>query len=54
LKILWFQDGINDSSLDAAKASINTNKSNFEDFDSVKDAYIDFKCTLSPTENPRA
>jgi hypothetical protein len=50
-KILWFQDSINDLSLDAVKASINANKSNFEDFDSVKNTYIDFKCTQPPTEN---
>jgi hypothetical protein len=35
LKTLWFQDGIRDPSLDAVKASINANRANFTDFDSV-------------------
>jgi hypothetical protein len=54
MKILWFQDTIKASSLVAAKALINANKSNFEDFDSVKDVYVDLNCMLPPTENPRA
>jgi hypothetical protein len=53
LKTLWFQDGIKDSSLDAVKASINANHANFTDFDSVKDAYVEFKCTENPTNDPR-
>jgi hypothetical protein len=53
LKTLWFQDGIKDSSLDAVKASINTNRANFTDFDSVKDAYVGFKCTKNPSNDPR-
>ncbi len=36
LKTLLFQDGIEDPSLDAVKASINANHSNFIDFDSVR------------------
>ncbi len=52
-KILWFQDGIKCSSLDAVKASINANKALFTQFDSVTDAYVDFKCTLTPTSDPR-
>jgi hypothetical protein len=36
LKTLWFQDGIRDPSLNAVKASINANRANFIDFDSVK------------------
>ena len=51
-KILWFQDGIKCSSLDAVKASINTNKAPFTQFDSIKDAYADFKHTLTPTFDP--
>ncbi len=31
------------------KASINANRANFTDFDSVKDAYVEFKCTDNPT-----
>jgi hypothetical protein len=53
LKTLWFQDGIKDPSLDAMKASINANRAKFTDFDSVKDAYVEFKCTQNPTHDPR-
>ncbi len=53
LKTLWFQDSIKCSSLDAVKASINANRSNFTDFDSVKDSYVEFKCTLGWTNNPK-
>ncbi len=44
LKTLWFQDGIKDPSLDAVKTT---------DFDSVKDAYVEFKRTQNPTNDPR-
>jgi hypothetical protein len=53
LKTLWFQGRIRDPSLNAVKASINTNHANFTDFDSVKDAYVQFKCTGNPTKDPR-
>jgi hypothetical protein len=53
LKTLWFQDGIRKPSLNAMKASINANHANFTDFDSVKDAYIEFKRTENPTNDPR-
>jgi hypothetical protein len=53
LKTLWFQDGIKNPSLDAVKALINANHANFTDFDSVKDAYVEFKCTQNPTHDPR-
>jgi hypothetical protein len=53
LKTLWFQDGIRDPSLNAVKASINANHANFTDFDSVKDAYVEFKRTKNPTNDPR-
>jgi hypothetical protein len=53
LKTLWFQDGIRDLSLNAVKASINANRANFIDFDSVKDAYIEFKHTENPTNDPK-
>ncbi len=53
LKTLLFQDGIRDPSLNAVKASINANRANFTDFDSVKDAYVEFKCTDNPTNDPR-
>jgi hypothetical protein len=35
------------------KASINANRANFTDFDSVKDAYVEFKCTDNPTNDPK-
>jgi hypothetical protein len=35
------------------KASINANYANFTDFDSVKDANVEFKCTQNPTNDPR-
>jgi hypothetical protein len=53
LKTLWFQEGIRDPSLNAVKASINANHANFIDFDSVKDAYVEFKHTDNPTNDPR-
>jgi hypothetical protein len=53
LKTLWFRDGINDPSLNAMKASINANHANFTYFDSVKDVYVEFKCTENPTKDPR-
>jgi hypothetical protein len=53
LKTLWFQEGIRDPSLNAAKASINANRANFTDFDSVKDAYVEFKRTDNPTNDPK-
>ncbi len=53
LMTLWFQDGIRDPSLNAVKASINANRANFTDFDSVKDAYVKFKCTENPTNDPK-
>ncbi len=52
LKTLWFQDGIKDPSLDAVKASINANRANFTDFDSVKDTYVEFKHTQAPDHDP--
>jgi len=51
-KMLWFQNGIKCSALDAVKASINANKALFTRFDSVKDAYV-VKRTLTPTSDPR-
>ncbi len=35
------------------KASINANRANFTDFDSVKDAYVEFMCTDNPTNDPK-
>ncbi len=53
LKTLWFQDGIKDPSLNAVKASITANHANFTEFDSVKDAYVEFKRTQAPTHDPK-
>ncbi len=53
LKTLWFQEGIRDPSLNAVKVSINANHANFTDFDSVKDAYVEFKHTDNPTNDPK-
>jgi hypothetical protein len=53
LKTLWFQEGIRDPSLDTVKASINANRANFTDFDSVKDAYVEIKRTENLTNDPR-
>jgi hypothetical protein len=35
------------------KVSINANHANFTDFDSVKDVYVEFKCTDNPNNDPR-
>jgi hypothetical protein len=35
------------------KASINANRANFTDFESVKDTYVDFKRTKNPTNDPK-
>ena len=51
IKTLWFQDEIKDPSLNAVKASINENHASFTDFDSVKDAYVEFKHTQAPTHD---
>jgi len=53
LKIHWFKDGIKCMSLDAVKAVITTNKERYSQFDSIKDAYVDFKHTMTPTLDPR-
>ncbi len=53
LKTLWFQDGIRDPSLNAVKVSINANRANFTDFDSVMDADVEFKRADNPTNDPK-
>ena len=52
-KTLWFKEGIRDPLLNAVKASINANHANFTDFNSAKDAYVEFKRTDNPTNDPR-
>jgi hypothetical protein len=53
LKTLWFQDEIRDPYLNAVKVSINANRAKFTDFDSVKDASIEFKRTENPTNDSK-
>ena len=53
LKIHWFKDGIKCMCLDAVKAVITTNKERYSQFNSIKDAYVDFKHTMTPTLDPR-
>ncbi len=53
LKTLYFQDGIRDLSLNVVKAMFNANCANFTDFDSLKDAYVEFKCTENLTNDPK-
>jgi hypothetical protein len=53
LKTLWFQDGIKDPSLSEVKASINANHATDTEFDTVKDAYAEFKRTQAPNHDPK-
>ena len=53
LKILWFQDGITDKSLDAVRASINADPTRFTAFQAVQEAYVSFKLRQKATEPPR-
>ncbi len=40
------------TTLDAVKAAITTNKEKYSKFDAVKDSYVDFKRTMTPTIAP--
>jgi hypothetical protein len=53
LKILWFQNGITDRSLDAVRASINANPTNFMTFPAVQEAYLSFKLQQRQVEPSR-
>ena len=53
LKILWFQNGITDRSLDAVRASINANPTNFMTFPAVQEAYVSFKLQQKQVEPSR-
>ena len=53
LKILWFQNGITDRSLDAVRASINANPTNFMTFPAVQEAYVSFKLQQRQVEPSR-
>ena len=54
LKILWFQKGITDKSLDAVRASILAAPANYTTFTAVQEAYVNFKLTQKATEPPKA
>ncbi len=54
LKILWFQKGITDKSLDAIRASILASSTNYLTFTAVQEAYVNFKLTQKATEPPKA
>ena len=53
LKILWFQNGITDKSLDAVRASINAAPTNFTTFTAVQEAYVSFHLQQRQTDPPR-
>ncbi len=52
LKILWFQNGITDKSLDAVRASINANPTSFTTFSAVQEAYVSFKLQQKQIDPP--
>jgi hypothetical protein len=54
LKILWFQKGITDKSLDAVRASILAALASYTTFTAMQDAYVNFKLTQKATEPPKA
>jgi hypothetical protein len=54
LKILWFEQGIKTTALDAVKASILTNKTNNQTFQAVQDAYIDYYRKIAPNDPLKA
>jgi hypothetical protein len=54
LKILWFQKGITDKSLNAVRASILAAPTNYVTFTAVHEAYVNFKLTQKATEPPKA
>ena len=54
LKILWFQNGIQDKSFDAVRAAICANPGNYTTFTAVQEAYVNFKLQQKATEPPRA
>jgi hypothetical protein len=53
LKILWFQNGITDKSLDAVWASINAAPTNFTAFTAMQEEYVSFKLQQKQTDPPR-
>jgi hypothetical protein len=53
MKILWFEQGIKTNALDAVKASIMTQPENYQTFQAVQDAYVDYYCRMTITDPPR-
>ncbi len=54
LKILWFQKGITNKSLDAVRASILAAPTSYLTFTAVQEAYVNFKLMQKVTEPPKA
>jgi hypothetical protein len=54
LKILWFEQGIKTSGLDVVKASVLANKANYQTFQSVQDAYVDYYRKIAATDPLKA
>ncbi len=54
LKILWFKQGIKTQALDVIKASILSNKANYQTFQSVQDAYVNYYCKVASTDPLKA
>jgi hypothetical protein len=54
LKILWFQKGITDKSLNAVRASILAAPTSYLTFTAVQEAYVNFKLTQKATQPPKA
>ena len=52
LKILWFQNGITDKTLDAVRASINASPGSFTTYTAVQDAYVNFRLQQKQTDPP--
>jgi hypothetical protein len=54
LKIFWFQKGITDKGLGAVWASILAAPASYTTFNTVQEAYVNFKLTQKATEPPKA
>jgi hypothetical protein len=52
-KILWFEQGIKTNALEAVRASIMTQAANYQTFQAVQDAYIDYYCPMTIADPPR-
>ena len=54
LKIIWFEQGIRTKAFEVIKATVMANKGNYQTFQSVQDAYIDYYRKVAPTDAFRA